>query len=239
MFFKITKDKINEKKGFTLIEIAIVLVIIAILAAILVPNLLKWVDKSKDTKMLSAAKTVKDCVVAEFADMHKNGEELGADETAYDEDFWSAVSDAAGTTVTNDSKKNGYVQFTVENDTLKTFSYTKDDRIATLNENGSFDITTNANPVKDKESTATTNKSDSKQPESTNKSDSKRPESTKKPTEKQPESTSKSDQKPPESTKKPTKEQTTETTTKKDQQGSGESSWWDRFFEELEKFWKN
>lgn len=139
MIFK----KIKDKNGFTLIEIVIVIVIVAILAAILVPNLLKWVDKSKDTNMVSAAKTIKDCITAELADMYKAGEELGADETAYDDDFWSAVSNDANTTVTNDSTKDEYVKFTVEDNALKTFSYTKGNKTATMNENGSFEVTIN------------------------------------------------------------------------------------------------
>lgn len=137
-------EKVRNKKGFTLIEIVIVIVIIAILAAILVPNLLKWVDKSKDTNMVSAAKTVKDCITAELADMYKAGEELPSDETYYDAGFWNAVSEDANTVVTNDSTKDGYVKFTVENNSLKTFSYTKGDKTATMNENNSFTVTTNS-----------------------------------------------------------------------------------------------
>ena len=133
----------KNKKGFTLIELVIVIVIIAILTAILVPSLLKWVDKSKDTNMVSAAKTVKDCITAEIAEMYKAGEELGADETAYDAEFWEQVSKDANTTITNDSSKNGYVKFTVENDSLKTFSYTKYGKTATMKENGSFEVTAN------------------------------------------------------------------------------------------------
>lgn len=39
--------KRNRKSGFTLVELIVVIVILAILAALLVPALLKWIDKSK------------------------------------------------------------------------------------------------------------------------------------------------------------------------------------------------
>lgn len=42
----------RNQKGFTLVEIIIVLVIIAILAALLVPSMVKWVDKARDQSAL-------------------------------------------------------------------------------------------------------------------------------------------------------------------------------------------
>ena len=50
--------KLNNK-GFTLIEIVIVIVIIAILAAMLVPSLTQWIDKSKIKTFTSACGTIK------------------------------------------------------------------------------------------------------------------------------------------------------------------------------------
>lgn len=48
----------KNKKGFTLVEIIIVLVILAILAAIAFPSLLGYIERSKDTKDLMVAKNV-------------------------------------------------------------------------------------------------------------------------------------------------------------------------------------
>lgn len=56
LFARAKKAKEN-KKGFTLVELIVVIVIIAILAAILVPSILKWIDKSRNSKILSDART--------------------------------------------------------------------------------------------------------------------------------------------------------------------------------------
>lgn len=45
-----------SKKGFTLVELIVVLVILAILAAILVPALLGWIDKAKEKQILLDAR---------------------------------------------------------------------------------------------------------------------------------------------------------------------------------------
>jgi len=61
MMKKITKrlwEKKNSKKGFTLVELIVVLVILAILAAIMVPALTGWIDKAKEKEIALEARTV-------------------------------------------------------------------------------------------------------------------------------------------------------------------------------------
>lgn len=41
-------EKKDAKKGFTLVELIVVLVILAILAAIMVPAMVGWIDKAKE-----------------------------------------------------------------------------------------------------------------------------------------------------------------------------------------------
>ncbi|WP_249314274.1 prepilin-type N-terminal cleavage/methylation domain-containing protein [Gehongia tenuis] len=50
-----------NKKGFTLVEVIVVLVILAILAAILVPSMVGWIDKANQKKHIAECRV---CVVA-------------------------------------------------------------------------------------------------------------------------------------------------------------------------------
>ena len=61
MMKKITKrlwEKKNSKKGFTLVELIVVLVILAILAAIMIPALTGWIGKAKEKQVALEARTV-------------------------------------------------------------------------------------------------------------------------------------------------------------------------------------
>lgn len=51
-FFRKMYQKSGEQGGFTLVEMIVVLVIIAILAAITIPALLKYIDKARDKQIL-------------------------------------------------------------------------------------------------------------------------------------------------------------------------------------------
>ena len=55
MIKRITK----KEEGFTLVELIVVLVILALLAAILVPTLLGYIDKARDEKNYQTAQTVR------------------------------------------------------------------------------------------------------------------------------------------------------------------------------------
>lgn len=48
----------KDQKGFTLVELIVVLVILAILAALLVPALLGYIDRAKNSKYLEEARSI-------------------------------------------------------------------------------------------------------------------------------------------------------------------------------------
>ena len=48
----------RDEKGFTLVELIVVLVILAILAALLVPALLGYIDRAKNSKYLEEARSI-------------------------------------------------------------------------------------------------------------------------------------------------------------------------------------
>lgn len=50
------KLKNNNKKGFTLVELIVVLVILAILAALLIPALTGYIDKAKEKQVIAEAR---------------------------------------------------------------------------------------------------------------------------------------------------------------------------------------
>ena len=62
--------KKNENKGFTLVELIVVLVILAILAAILVPALLGYIDRARNQQIVLNAKTYMTATQAELSSLY-------------------------------------------------------------------------------------------------------------------------------------------------------------------------
>ena len=98
--------KLNNK-GFTLVEIVIVIVIIAILAAMLVPSLTAWIDKSKVKTFTSACGTIKTAVWSEVA------EKYAIDGTTT-VDSWDKITDAVGKTVSGTAIPDGGYKVTYD-----------------------------------------------------------------------------------------------------------------------------
>ena len=69
------KRKKMNNKGFTLVELIVVLVILAILAAILVPTLLGYIERAKSEKDFSTAQAVRVAVQSEIAEIYAKGDD--------------------------------------------------------------------------------------------------------------------------------------------------------------------
>ena len=62
------RENRKSKKGFTLVELIVVIVIILVLAAVMVPSVLKYVDKANQANTKSDAATILVDVQAQIAD---------------------------------------------------------------------------------------------------------------------------------------------------------------------------
>ena len=69
----------TTKKGFTLIELIVVIAIIGVLAAILVPTMLGYVRKSKISSANSAASSVYKAINSALTELDEEGIDVGGD----------------------------------------------------------------------------------------------------------------------------------------------------------------
>ena len=101
--------KKSNKKGFTLVELVVVIAIIGILAAILVPTMMNYVKKAKLKSANTSAKLVFTTVNGEIADIVTDGtniadiQSVGATKVS----DLSSVSNKLGKAVYNALKDNG------------------------------------------------------------------------------------------------------------------------------------
>lgn len=66
--------KIKKKRGFTLVELIVVLVILAILAALLVPALTGYIDKAKKSQVIAETRMIVQAVQTETIELYPTEE---------------------------------------------------------------------------------------------------------------------------------------------------------------------
>ena len=137
----------KDQKGFTLVELIVVLVILAILAALLVPALLGYIDKAKNSKYLEEARSIYTAIQAvQDENSAKNAAPLsGTVNFAADHAVNKLVTPTVLTsaTITNKtSKTSNYIKtdYTVSTLTLNFNSQDKTTTVQiTMNADGSWD----------------------------------------------------------------------------------------------------
>ncbi|WP_455502121.1 type II secretion system protein [Gemmiger sp.] len=104
--------KLKDKKGFTLVELIVVLVILAILAALLVPALTGYIDKAKEESIKSETRMV-----------------VMAAQTLIDEQYAKAPVNTVVTVKVDDSAATGYdstnSEITLKKSDIENLSETK------------------------------------------------------------------------------------------------------------------
>ncbi|MBR3247284.1 MAG: type II secretion system protein [Clostridiales bacterium] len=115
----------SSKKGFTLVELIVVIVILAVLAAMLVPALIGYIDRARKEKDYQTASTVYAAAQAALTEAYAKGDIA---------DKASATAIANDSTFGDDDTDYGAVVYDlagVSDEKVTAFSFTAEDAIIT------------------------------------------------------------------------------------------------------------
>ncbi|MCI5512592.1 MAG: type II secretion system GspH family protein [Clostridia bacterium] len=107
--------KLNNKKGFTIVELVIVIAVIGILAAVLIPTFSGVVESANESNALSEASNSLKVILAERAE---NGEVLGDAMFLYVKDSKVVYTIEYKNNQLGTVKKSTNVKYTISADTL-------------------------------------------------------------------------------------------------------------------------
>ncbi|MFH0926548.1 MAG: prepilin-type N-terminal cleavage/methylation domain-containing protein [bacterium] len=111
--------KLSNQQGFTLVEIIVVVAIIAILAGVLTPSIMKNINEAKITRATGDTKAIGTAISSFFVDVGRWPTERGED-AVLDDDL-TLLYGGVGTAPTDDATSAGWVTATPVGNTEDTF----------------------------------------------------------------------------------------------------------------------